>query len=506
MLIGLAAVSLSLNTAAADQPVNITCNEDFQAQGFPGSGTPSDPYVIEGLTITGADVAINIENTTVYVVIRNCNLTSNAYALYLYNVSNIRVEDCTFANNDNSTCILLFNSSFTSCTFSGNEYGCCISTSYNVSFSFCSFQDNQKVGCYLDYCFYFNFSDCDFRGSDLCGCLCYDSMLLDFRACFLSGGFWGSGCYDNCSYITIFNSTIYGSSLYFNHSFNITIWYNDFSNAAINMEYSGPFMLNSPYPVIYYYNGDWHRNYIGNDWPGYTGSDPDGDGIGNTPYTIDGYHDCFPLVDNRISYKIPKKSAPINITCNEDFSGYGFPGEGTSTNPYVIDGLTIGETWVAIWIANTDAYVDIRNCNLVYNGYGLFIDNASHIRLINCTIKGNTYEACLCLNSSNIQFLNCDVRDNGGTGFLCADCSNLGFSSCSITGNNCSCFLYKCSNTHFSTSSFSNNLHEGFVAINCTNLAFSTCHFDDNQELGLYCANCSHVCLLYTSPSPRDRG
>ncbi len=80
VLIGLAAVSLSLNTAAADQPVNITCNEDFQAQNFPGSGTPSDPYIIEGLTTTGADVAINIENTDVYVVIRNCNLTNNAYA------------------------------------------------------------------------------------------------------------------------------------------------------------------------------------------------------------------------------------------------------------------------------------------------------------------------------------------------------------------------------------------------------------------------------------------
>ena len=33
-------------------PITITSNADFSTQGWPGSGTVDDPYVIEGLNIT----------------------------------------------------------------------------------------------------------------------------------------------------------------------------------------------------------------------------------------------------------------------------------------------------------------------------------------------------------------------------------------------------------------------------------------------------------------------
>ena len=32
-------------------PILITCDDDFSSQGWPGSGTPEAPYVIEGLSM-----------------------------------------------------------------------------------------------------------------------------------------------------------------------------------------------------------------------------------------------------------------------------------------------------------------------------------------------------------------------------------------------------------------------------------------------------------------------
>ncbi len=65
--------------------------------------------------------------------------------------------------------------------------------------------------------------------------------------------------------------------------------------------------MNSPNLVIYYYNGDWHRNYIGNNWPGYTGSDPDGDSIGDYTYTSHyavGFTDDCPLIKQKANYRV----------------------------------------------------------------------------------------------------------------------------------------------------------------------------------------------------------
>ena len=70
------------------------------------------------------------------------------------------------------------------------------------------------------------------------------------------------------------------------------------------------------------------------------------------------------VTDNRdvfdISYDI---HAPFNITSNSDFETQGWPGNGSATNPYIIQNLNITSAdSTCIWIMNTTSYFRIENC------------------------------------------------------------------------------------------------------------------------------------------------
>ena len=51
--------------------------------------------------------------------------------------------------------------------------------------------------------------------------------------------------------------------------------------------------------------GKTYTNYLGNYWDDYTGTDADGDGIGDTPYSIDFDKDNYPLMESWENYFKP---------------------------------------------------------------------------------------------------------------------------------------------------------------------------------------------------------
>ncbi len=57
-------------------PITINGNDDFASQGWPGSGTESEPYIIEGLNITDTATCIYIRDTDVHFEIRDCLISS----------------------------------------------------------------------------------------------------------------------------------------------------------------------------------------------------------------------------------------------------------------------------------------------------------------------------------------------------------------------------------------------------------------------------------------------
>lgn len=85
-----------LHVSAQQAPIEINHNDNFTTQGWPGSGTAIDPFIIEGLSILTYDgISISISGTTVHFVILDCELNSISFSSLEHGV----VENCSFDSN-----------------------------------------------------------------------------------------------------------------------------------------------------------------------------------------------------------------------------------------------------------------------------------------------------------------------------------------------------------------------------------------------------------------------
>ena len=97
------------------------------------------------------------------------------------------------------------------------------------------------------------------------------------------------------------NSNVQGVGFTDGASDNI-LYLNNFINNDHNTVFDGYGPLTniwkSPEKLSYSYNGNSFTNYMGNYWDDYTGSDGNGDGIGDTSYNMPGGNsDDYPLIE-----------------------------------------------------------------------------------------------------------------------------------------------------------------------------------------------------------------
>jgi len=87
------------------------------------------------------------------------------------------------------------------------------------------------------------------------------------------------------------------------------IYLNNFINNTGNVySYYSTSIWNSTEQITYTYRGSEFTNYMGNYWDDYNGSDANGDGIGDTPYSIDSDKDNYPLMERFEHYFVPTPS------------------------------------------------------------------------------------------------------------------------------------------------------------------------------------------------------
>jgi parallel beta-helix repeat protein len=251
----------------AHDTIRVDSDEDLEdlvsAEGWDGSGTDGDPYIIENLEIDadGAGAAIYLGNTTAHVIVRNCLLygadwISQPYlmggGLHLYNVKSATLEsnDC-HGNADGVFMVYSSDNVITGNDFNDNPNGIYIvsSTSNIIERNFCT--ESAYNGIHLQ-----TSSDNSIVNNSLSDNV-HNGILLDFDSDY------------NLIYGNMFTGNNGASSIYDDGHIQA---YDDGTNY-------------------------WNTSSYGNYWSDWTSPDKDRDGIVDSSYTIDGgsNKDRFPM-------------------------------------------------------------------------------------------------------------------------------------------------------------------------------------------------------------------
>jgi len=351
-------VEAQLEDLTPHDPISIRSDSDFTPENgvTGGSGTPEDPYIIEGWEIADQPdytLGIDIRNTSSYFIIRNVwiheiyptgiNILDSFWEFFSHGrIENCRIEECqtgilaqeisdlTIVRNDitvygygieiidihtgpgvNITANDIVSYDGWGIGIYAYAGGQTLATLYAVGNTVRSYDINWGGGMYIAM----NApSVCKIMDNDISGN--YDTrnagIELDVHGATVSGNniasfYFGLEAWNGIgSYVTrnSISDSKYGLYFYYRwEQSQVTendIFENDFgvyiSDSSENVLYHNNIVDNAVQAIDLSLNV-WDNGYEGNYWSDYDGADDNGDGIGDTPYMIDADSiDNYPLI------------------------------------------------------------------------------------------------------------------------------------------------------------------------------------------------------------------
>ncbi len=128
----------------------------------------------------------------------------------------------------------------------------------------------------------------------------------------------------------------------------------------------------------------------------------------------------------------------IWIEYEENFTDYGFSGEGTKESPYRLEGVNITSTGYTVYMKDTRSYFEFENCVFNENdtsGYveniGFYTNNVTNGRIHNCTFSGKG-QGLFVEKSYNFNISDCLFVDNIIRGFASHSSYNFTLTNCTF--------------------------------------------------------------------------
>jgi parallel beta-helix repeat protein len=149
----------SMRICAPHSPIVITNESDFSDLGFPGNGSLSNPYLIQGLEISTPGDCISFSDIRANFTIKDCILSSESHesgnGILLDNSTVGTIENCTISNKEVG--IKLDHADFPSvdeCFIDGCRIGVYGFVLYNCSIEDCHIHDCSEYGILVAFTLY----------------------------------------------------------------------------------------------------------------------------------------------------------------------------------------------------------------------------------------------------------------------------------------------------------------------------------------------------------------